>query len=206
MGPSGKQPTELQVTGPCQSLRGNRKEQQPFPAMLQEIADKRNELMTELLQEANALISYIKKNGASVGTVSHRMADFASFAILYGRFRGEEGRASSILAKLEEKQHEMLRADEPIVACLERWLATHANHGRTVNSRQLNDELSTIAFSLSIDWPYKTSNSLGQRLSHITSELKEKFKVEEHKDSSKQKLYKFWPQKADEEVARAAAA
>jgi hypothetical protein len=44
-------------------------------------------------------------------------------------------------------------------------------------------------------------------LSHITSELREKFKVEEFKDTSDQKSHKFWPRRAEEnEAAEAAAA
>jgi hypothetical protein len=102
------------------------------------------------------------------GMLGHSaVADFASFAILYAKFRGEKKRARDILDKLREKQHEILRAEEPIVAALERWLMDFKNHGRLVNSQQLNGELFSIAWGCSIEWPYKTPNSLEVRGCHI---------------------------------------
>lgn len=87
----------------------------------------------------------------------------------------------------------MLLADEPIAVCLEKWLEAPDNRGRTIGSGELNKALRDVASCHDIPWRYKSGQSLGQRLSHITTNLKERFQVEVEQDTSNQLWYRFSP-------------
>jgi hypothetical protein len=97
---------------------------------------------------------------------------------------------------MESRRTEMLLAEEPIAACLEKWLLKAENVGRTVTSADLNKELRFTAAHQGIEWPYESARALGQRLSNITSHLSQRFEVDVSHDSANQCIYRFAP-KAD---------
>jgi hypothetical protein len=121
------------------------------------------------------------------------MADFAGFALAVARADGQQDRAIRILERLEAGRAEMLGQSEPIWLALDLWLETPANVGRQVTSSILQAELTPIALAKGLLWPYKNGHSLGQRLAHIRSYLRRRFRVEVERDSSNQRLYRFWP-------------
>jgi hypothetical protein len=88
-----------------------------------------------------------------------------------------EASAQAIFQKLETGRAEMLLAGNPIALCLEAWLKDTANRGRSVNSAELNAALTPIAARQEMHWPYQNAHALGQRLSHILSNLKECFRT-----------------------------
>jgi hypothetical protein len=150
-------------------------------------------LWTELLKQLNRIVKVLRERQAEIVPVKSRMADFAYFAGIVARAEGKPGKVEQILSKMEARRANALLAEEPIAMCLDRWLEIPANHGRSTTSAALNAEWSVIAVRLKIAWPYATPHSLGQRLSHITTSLNERFRVEANQDSSNQWHYQSWP-------------
>jgi hypothetical protein len=165
----------------------------PEQAQLEAIAKKRNLLWTELLRDLNRLLRFVRPSGSDSSEVSFRMADFANFAISSGAAEGQPEKAIRILQCLELRRAETLLSDEPVAECLDSWLADLKNHGSIVTSGTLHASLGPIAKQLGFAWPYRSGQSLGQRLSHITTNLRERFQVEVGQDSAKQRTYRFWP-------------
>lgn len=165
----------------------------PENDQLQTIAANRNALWSELLHNLNHTAGYLKKDNLAAEQVAFRMADFASFALTVARERGQEEKARTILQKLDSARTDILLADEPISLCLEKWLEGPHDRGRTMSSGELNTELGAVARGHNIPWPYQNARALGQRLAHITTNLKERFDVEVQRDTSKQAWYRFSP-------------
>jgi hypothetical protein len=168
----------------------------PEQAQLDKIAQNRNLLWSELLRDLNRVVSHLKQTQGEFVEGSFRMADFAAFALNVAQVQGHETKAHIIFEKMESRRTEMLLADEPIAACLEKWLLKPENVARVVGSAELNTELRLIAIQLEVPWPYRGARALGQRLSHITSQLSQRFDVDVDRDSANQCLYRFAP-KAD---------
>ncbi len=168
----------------------------PEQAQLNQIAKSRNLLWTELLRDLNRIVAHLKETEGEVLDGSFRMADFASFALKVAQAEGQEENARRIFEKMESRRTEMLLAEEPIAICLEKWLSNQDNVARRVNSADLNRELAFAAARVGIDWPYRSPRALGQRFSHITTHLRERFDVQVERDSANQCLYRFAP-KAD---------
>jgi hypothetical protein len=160
---------------------------------LQGISENRDALCTELLRYLNRIVAYLKEHNGRDEEVSFRMADFASFALTVARMEGQEEIAATILGKMDANRADLLLTEEPIAVCLEKWLERAENHWRKVGSAELQHELSRIALANGIRWPYQNPHSLGQRLSHITTDLRKWFKVEEDKSSSNTRSYRFAP-------------
>jgi hypothetical protein len=172
-------------------LHTQRREQfAPESCQLQTIADNRNSIWSELLRRLNQIVADLKNAHVADEQVDFRMADFARFALTVGRVDGNEETVRSILTKLDSTSSKLLLSDEPIALGLEVWLRIARNPGRQVNSAVLNDELRCLAQE---PWPHKSARALGQRLSNITTDLKERFEVSVEQDSANQNLYRFWP-------------
>jgi hypothetical protein len=93
---------------------------------------------------------------------------------------------------MQRKQSQMLCEEEPIFDCLRQWLKSNPdNEGKSMTSGELCNELSRVAGSLKLSWPYNGAKSLGQRLSHIMTNLEADFSVDVSSDSSGQKHYAF---------------
>jgi hypothetical protein len=165
----------------------------PEQAQLQAIANTRNLLWTELLRNLNRLLRFLRPSRGSSNQSCFRMADFADFALSFGAAEGEPNKAFRILQCLEARRAEALFSDEPVSECLDKWLSDAEKHGIEVTSGKLHEELAPIAEQLGITWPYRSGHGLGQRLSHITTNLRERFRVEVGLDSANQRTYRFWP-------------
>jgi hypothetical protein len=161
--------------------------------LLEEIAEHRNSLWTELLRGLNKLLSVTPANGFRTRGTGFRMADFAGFALAVARAEGVEAQATRILHCLEGRRSEMLLGDEPISLCLEKWLERSENCGRLVSSGELAEDFRAIALAKGFMWPYKSGHSLGQKLAHIKTNLSERFRVEATRDTANQLRYRFWP-------------
>lgn len=165
----------------------------PEQAQLGEIANNRDLLWTELLRDLNRIVAHLRQTDGQVLEGSFRMADFASFAINVAKTQDQEDKARIIFERMESRRTEMLLAEEPIAVCLERWLLKAENVARTVTSAELNKELRFIAAQQGLVWPYGSARALGQRLSHTTSHLSQRFEVHVDHDSANQCLYRFAP-------------
>jgi hypothetical protein len=172
-------------------LHTQRREQfAPEGCQLQTIADNRNSLWSELLRRLNQIVTDLGNADGSDEQVDFRMADFARFALAVGRVDGNEEAARSTLTKLDSTSSELLLSDEAIAIRLEIWLRNPNNHGRKVSSGDLNGELRWLAQE---PWPYANARALGQRLSNITTDLRERFEVTVERDAANQNWYRFWP-------------
>jgi len=173
-------------------LHTNRREQfAPENDQLQAIAANRHALWTELLRFLNRIVAYRNNDKLAAENLPFRMADFASFAITVGWVHDQGQLARSILTKLDSARTGMLLADEPISLCLEKWLEEAKNRGRMVGSKELHRELAIVAAKEDVPWPYGSSHALGQRLSHITTNLRERFSIDVDDKSANRKLYRF---------------
>jgi hypothetical protein len=161
--------------------------------LLEQITKHRNSLWTELLRDLNRLLHVTPKDAFWTAGTKFRMADFAGFAMAVARAEGAENKATRILKCLEQSRSKVLLQDEPVSLCLENWLTKPGNRGREISSGELQNELSEVASTAGISWPYKSGHSLGQRLSHLKSTLSQRFRLEFTKDSANQLRYRFWP-------------
>lgn len=179
----------------------------PENVQLDQVSRNRNILWTELLHNLNRIVATLKRSTGEIGESSFRMADFASFALNVARLEGQEEQATTILKKMESRRTDMLLAEEPISICLEEWLENPANQRREVTSGELNSELKAIADSLGIHWPYRNAHSVAQKLSHIATNLQDRFQTEVYFDShAKQNLYSFMPESAGDAPGMAVSA
>jgi hypothetical protein len=165
----------------------------PEGALLAELASKRDDLWTEILQTLNRLVAFFRARGDRTPNLRFRMADFASFALKFAECEGKRARAIEIFNRMERRQAEFLLEADPIRLCLEEWLKAAENHGREVNSAALRNDLGTIAERLKLEWQYPNPQSLGQRLPHVLSGLQQCFDVTTRKDSSNVCWYQFRP-------------
>ena len=175
-------------------LHTNRREQfAPENDQLQTIAANRNAVCSELLKHLNRIVAHLKNDKLAGEHIDFRMADFASFAMTVGRVGGQGELARTILGKLDSARTDLLLADEPISQCLEKWLEEPKNRDRRMSSDDLNAELGALAGAQNIPWPYRNARAVGQRLAHITTNLKERFDAAVERDTSNQAWYRFSP-------------
>jgi hypothetical protein len=175
-------------------LHTSRREQfAPESDQLASIAANRNVLWSELLRRLNAVVAHLRNDRIAAAQIGFRMADFARFAMAVASVGGQTEMARSVLEKLDSTRADVLLSDEPIAICLEQWLANPQNPGREVNSADLNTELRRLAWTAVETWPYRSARALGQRLSHITTDLRKRFEVDVRQDSANRCWYRFRP-------------
>jgi hypothetical protein len=170
---------------------GRLQNRKPEQELLNAVAQRRNALWSELLDELNAVVRYLKEHPEPV-QVSFRMADFASFAlkVLWGR--GEE--IENALAKLEATQSGCALAGDPFHQVLRIWLRDEANHGRSLAAGALLQEWSKVAKDAQITWSFANGSSLAQSLGQLQFALREEFAVSVNYDThAKQNFYSFHP-------------
>jgi hypothetical protein len=166
-------------------------ERQPEQQLLDAVAQKRNSLWSELLDELNAIVRYLKEHPEPI-QVRFRMADFASFALKVATLWGRREQIEEALLKLEATQRGCALAGDPIHQVLQLWLRDDANLGRNLPAGVLHQEWSKIAKNNSIAWPFSNGSSLAQSLGQIQFALRNEFEVTIGYDShAKRNLYCF---------------
>jgi len=168
-------------------------EMQPEGELLSAIVKNRNVMWSELLDELNAVVRYLRRTPIPI-RVQFRMADFASFALKVATIWGCRKEVETIFAKLEQAQADLVFEDEPIHQVLDLWLTQSSNHGRDVDAATLHREGGKLAAANQIDWPFSNGKSLGRRLGQMRYALGKRFKVKVTPDRHvKQNRYQFWP-------------
>jgi hypothetical protein len=166
-------------------------DRKPEQELLNAVAQRRNALWSELLDELNAIVRYLKEHPEPV-QVRFRMADFASFALKVGTLWGCHEEVEKALAKLEAAQSGCVLAGDPINQVLRLWLRDEANHGRTLAAGTLQQEWSKVAKNNQIIWPFANGSGLAQSLSQLQFALREEFALSVSYDAhAKQNLYSF---------------
>jgi len=172
---------------------GRLKDRQPEQELLNAVAQRRNALWSELLDELNAIVRYLKEHPEPI-QVRFRMADFASFALKVGTLWGCREEIENALAKLEASQSGCALEADPIHQVLELWLRNEANHSRNVDAGTLHQEWGSLAKEHRIAWPFASGRSLAQALGQLQFALREQFEVGVGFDSHKrQNRYQFEP-------------
>lgn len=175
-------------------------DRQPEDELLNAVAQRRNVLWSELLDELNAVVRHLKENPEPV-RVSFRMADFASFALKVATLWGCREEIERALAKLERLQVNCAFENEPIHRLLELWLRDPSNRGRELDAGMLHREWSKLAEENRIPWPFESGKSLGQALGRLRLAPRESFEVDVSQDShSKQNRYAFRPRSDDADL------
>jgi hypothetical protein len=176
-------------------------DRRPEQELLEAVAEHRNTLWSELLDELNRIVNRLRESSEQI-TVRFRMADFAAFALRVANIWGCREEVQDALAKLERAQAELVFEGEPVHEVIALWLRDPANHGRTVEAGTLHSELGRVAAANLIDWPLDGGRSLGQRLAQLRAALQQKFDLEFDRDAhTKQFSYRFWPKGARELAA-----
>jgi hypothetical protein len=166
-------------------------DRKPEQELLNAVAQRRNALWSELLDELNAIVRYLKEHPEYV-QARFRMADFASFALRVGTLWGCREEIENALAKLEAAQSGCALAGDPIHQVVRLWLRDEANHGRTLAAGTLQQEWSKLAKDNQITWPFANGSGLAQSLSQLQFALREEFAVSVNYDAhAKQNLYSF---------------
>jgi hypothetical protein len=169
------------------------RERQAEEELLTAIAEHRNEIWSELLEDLNRVVRHFRQT-TEHPRVHFRMADFASFALQVAALWGCRPEVEQSLAKLEASQAEFVFEEEPIHQVLEPWLMIEANQGRNVEAGMLQQEWSRLATRNAIIWPFANGKSLGQRLVQLEDALNQKVRFEVTPDPhTKQNRYRFWP-------------
>jgi hypothetical protein len=177
-------------------------DRQPEEELLNGVAQRRNALWSELLDELNAVVRYLKENPEPV-RVSFRMADFASFALRVATLWGRRAEVERAFAKLEQTQVNCLSENAPIYRMLDLWLRDPSNRRRELDAGALNGEWTKLAEEHRIPWPFGSGKSLGRALSQLRFALRERFEVEVSQDAhSKQNRYAFGPRRRDAKLAQ----
>jgi hypothetical protein len=170
---------------------GRLQNRQPEQELLNAVAQRRNALWSELLDELNAIVRYLKEHPEPI-QVRFRMADFASFALKVGTLWGCRQEVENALGKLEAVQSGCALAGDPIHQVLRIWLRDEANHGRSLAAGALQQEWSKVAKDAQITWPFANGSSLAQSLSQLQFALREECGVSVNYDThAKQNLYGF---------------
>jgi hypothetical protein len=168
-------------------------EKRPEGALIAAIAQHRNAIWSELLDQLNAIVGCLRQ-AKDPEPVSFRMADFASFALRVGSLWSRREEVEQAFRKLEEAQAELVFEDDPIHEVIELWLATADNHGRAVDAGTLNREWTPLAARNNILWPFHSTKSLGRSLSQLRPALSQRFQIEVERDPhTKQNRYRFRP-------------
>jgi hypothetical protein len=168
-------------------------DRQPEQDLLKAVANRRNEIWSELVDGLNAIVGYLRAHPEPV-PVTFRMADFASLALKIATLWGCREELEKALAKLEAAQAGCALEGDPMHQVLELWLRDKANHGRELSAGTLHQEWTDLAKKHRIAWPFANGKSLAQALSQLQFALAEDFEVNLRFDAHKrQNTYQFGP-------------
>jgi hypothetical protein len=177
-------------------------DRQPEDVLLQAVAQRRNALWSELLDELNAIVAFLRDHPEPV-PVTFRMADFANFALKVGELWGCRHDVERAFSRLEGAQADVALERDPIHQVLGIWLRDEANMGRALDAGTLHREWSQLATEHRIAYPFGSGRGLGQALSQLRFALRERFDVEVNYDAhAKQNLYAFGAKSSEPEPAQ----
>ena len=151
--------------------------------MLQEIADNRNELWTEILHDLNSIVKALKTDKEPF-TTRHRMADFALLGWRIAKIENAEEYWLSILDDMEEERRDFLIKDTAIYKCID-GLLLEKNKLENKTTGELYGIFKNYAKNNEIYFEHiKNARSLGQKLSYYLSSLKKVFDIERDDEKS----------------------
>ena len=131
----------------------------------------RNALWGALLGRLNQVVGDLRTERTSQPT-KFRIADWASLTLSIVAALGLGlDKWRSILNKLQTEQQAFALDGDPLLPCLEAWLANGAVTDQSYTTKELHGILQQIAEAEGLSWTYKNPVSLGNRLSHVRETL-----------------------------------
>ena len=152
--------------------------------ILVEIADNRNYLWSELLGNLNVIVKALREDTEPF-TSNYRMADFAELGWRIAKADKAGDLWLELLGKMQTERSEFLLFENPIYQVIHSVLSS----GKSVENMTTSQlysvfkeyaEKDDIAFIGSV----KDTMSLGKRLGHLLTELKEYFDITRHQDKT----------------------
>lgn len=154
----------------------------------------RNRIMTAIIRQLQDAIAALRATAGRSYRTSFRMADFATFALRLADANGGRDVVEAIFARMGEEQDAFSLEGDSLAELLLQWLENPANHGRPVSAKDLYREFSSLSEQHGLDFSYKNSRSMGQRLGNVEHNLRSVARVQVDRDPhEKHKVYRFWP-------------
>jgi DNA primase len=152
--------------------------------ILKEIANNRNYLWSELLQNLNMIVKALREDTSSF-TSNYRMADFAELGWRIAKTDDAGDLWLALLEKMQKERSEFLLFEDPIYQTIYTVLSTgHTMEDMTTS--QLYSVLRECAEKDDIAFTdyVKSAMSLGKRLGHLLHELQEYFDITRRQDKT----------------------
>ena len=149
--------------------------------ILQEIADNRENLWSELLCYLNMIVKALREDTEPF-TSNYRMADFAELGWRIAKADNAGDLWLELLDKMQKERSEFLLFEDPIYQVIHTVLSSgHELHDMTAG--QLYSVFKEYAEKDDIEFSYiKSTQSLAQKLGHLLNELQDYFDITRVKD------------------------
>jgi hypothetical protein len=154
----------------------------------------RDRILADVVRQLQEAIGALRATAGRPYKTAFRMADFGTFALRLADAGGGREAMEGLFGKLCEEQAAFTLEGDPLAELLPRWLAAPGNPGRPADAATLYKELGALAEAEKLEFSYRSSRALGQRLGNVLHNLKAILRVQViHDPHRKQKLYQFWP-------------
>jgi hypothetical protein len=162
--------------------------------LLAGVLKDRDRIMTVVLRQLQQAIRALKETATRVYKTSFRMADFATFVLRIADVGGNRAVIEDMFDRMGDEQAAFTLDGDTLVEALNLWLKNEKNHRREMTAAGLHKELAQLAEAEKVEFAYKSSRSLAQRLSNTEHNLRSIMGVKVTTDPHKrQKRYTFWP-------------
>jgi len=163
-------------------------EKMPENRLNQMRLEKRNLIMTDLMNDLNIIVKALKEDTEEFKT-GYRMADWAELVWKIAKIVGMGDRVPEILNKMEDAQNDFFFEDELLIEALNEFLAISGNSGKYFTARELLDKLKVLIPE--IEDKYWSPQSLAQYLKNIEKNLKTEYEFKTRKVNGEPTQYSF---------------
>jgi hypothetical protein len=163
-------------------------------ALLKELADKRNEIMTEVLANLNSILRLLRKTSRWNPPCRFRIADWELFG---KRIHSRKGREtfSELLTKMNARKRNFVLEDDPLFILLEQKVCENNQPIIERTAAQIFTDLNRLSDRAGVDFNryYRNPIALGKKLANIGRELNAWFEYTVREGRARQKLYTIKP-------------
>ena len=158
--------------------------------LLDELCQNRDRFMSWLLLQLQEILGMLAQteNLPAIQT-NLRMADFASFMIRLAMADGEEASVQALLDKLVTSQSQFTLEHDPLFELLGMVAERYPN--QAFRTAELHAKLKDLAAANAIKYSYASPNSLGQKISHVKSNLAQFLNMTIREGAGNNKFYEF---------------
>lgn len=162
--------------------------------LMEEALGERDRFMSWLLLRLQEiLIALEKTENIPVIETELRMADFATFMLRLAMAESPRAEADTrlLLERLSSAQSQFTLEQEPLFELLNVLAVQYP--GQLFSAKDLHQELGRIAHAMDIPYTFKSSNTLGQKLGHLKSNLSQTLDMQVKTGAHNVKVYTFSP-------------